>query len=113
MPYKDPEKRRACGREKSRRYYQKRKAQREAARREAAEARRRSLFASAPSDPVALEEALAELYDRPLTPLETGFLRELIETHGLADSWRVLRQAFETEGRVTLLQIKAALETPS
>ncbi|MFZ5897870.1 MAG: hypothetical protein ACOYU7_01580 [Bacillota bacterium] len=112
MPYADPVKRRACGREKSRRYYQKRKAQREAARRaeqDAAEARRRSLLASVPLDPASLEEVLARLMDRPLTPWETDFLAGLVRTHGLDEVWHAVAAVFAATGQVTFRSLDLAL----
>lgn len=112
MSFKDPERHKAYHREYSRRWYQQRKAEREAARREAAEAQRHSLLRSNPPNPAALEEALARLVDRPLTPWETDFLAGLIQTHGLAEVWHAAAAVFAASGRVSLREIDAALGTP-
>ncbi|WP_334110555.1 hypothetical protein [Thermodesulfitimonas autotrophica] len=112
MPYKDLEKRKAYHREYSRRWYQQRKAEREAARREAAKAQKRFLLHSNPSNPAALEEALAELMDHPLTPLETYYLQHLVKTHGLDEVWHAVAAVFAASGRVSLREIDAALGTP-
>lgn len=112
MPYADPEKRKAYHREYSRRWYQRRKAEREAARREAAEAQKRFLLHGNPSNPAALEEALAELMNHPLTALETHCLRHLVKTHGMDEVWRAVAAVFAASGRVSLREIDAALGTP-
>ncbi|MGC7847442.1 hypothetical protein ACP3TJ_10365 [Desulforudis sp. 1088] len=109
MPFKDPERHKAYHREYSRRWYQRRKAEREAARQEAAKAQKRFLLRCNPSNPAALEEALARLMDHPLTALETHYLRHLVKTHGLDEVWHAVAAVFAATGQVTFRSLDLAL----